>query len=160
MALRTRFTSTILSTLVVAGALLTSSQPATAEASSDAILTAGLEAMARAFGDSVGHILTLDPAGGTVILARYRRGYSAYTAGDFVSVSDTLAFCQESPFGGGLSSCEILAAPESTGYECDWDENDSWCSCQGIGDCIDMFRNGPCDEDLVCYDDGMCICGA
>jgi hypothetical protein len=161
MAFRTRFTRTVLSTLVVTGALLMGSQPATAEASTDAVLTAGLQAMAQEFGDSVGHLLTTDPAGGTVILAIYRRGYSSYTAGNFVSVDDTLALCHESPFGGGLSSCEILAAPESTGYECDWDENDSWCSCQGFYDCIDMFKTGPCnDGESACYDDGSCVCGA
>jgi hypothetical protein len=159
MALRTRFTSTVLSTLVVAGALFVSSQPATAEGSDpDPVLMAGLQAIAAEFGDSTGHIVTVAPNGATVVLARYLRVFGIYTSGDPVALDDTLGFCQQSPFGG-LSSCEVLVAPESTGYECDWDEIDSWCTCEGLYDCIDMFRTGPCDDDVSC-DGGGCVCGA
>jgi hypothetical protein len=161
MAFRTRFTRSILSTLVVTGALFIGSQPATAQASDpDPVLMAGLEAIAAEFGDSVGHILALDPAGAPMVLARYLRGFGfIYTAGDSVSQDDTLAFCYQNPFGG-LSSCEVLAAPDPTAYECDWDNEWSWCTCDGVYDCIDMLREGPCDDEEWACNDGICVCSA
>lgn len=159
MASRTRITRTILSTLAVAAGLFASLQPATADAS-DPVLTAGLQAYAEEFGNSVGQIVSQNQAGATVILARWLRGYQIYTAGDPVSLSDTFAFCQQSAFGG-LVSCEVVNPPGSTGYECDWDEQDSWCTCEGFYDCIDMFKTGPCtDGGYLSCGDGVCICEA
>jgi hypothetical protein len=156
MAFRTRFTRTILSTSFVVAGLFVGLQPASASAS---VLTAGLEAYADEFGDSNGHIVTQSVGGPTLYLAHLVRGfYMIYTAGNSVADDATLAMCQQSPFGG-LTNCQVVNPPSPTGYECDWDENDSWCTCEGLLDCVDMFKNGPCDEDVSCDGSG-CTCAA
>ena len=161
MTSRTRPTRTVLSALALAGALFVGSQPATANASDpDPVLTDGLRAFAAEFGDAFGHIVSTNSAGAPVVLALDSNGYGVYTGGDDVAIDDTLAFCSEDP-AGGLSSCEEVLPPGSTEYECGWNGEWSWCTCNGLIDCLDMFKNGPCTEggDTVCDEDG-CICEA
>lgn len=154
MNTQNRVTRTILSTTLVLGALFTGAH---AEASEpDTVLMASLEALADAFGDGA-RIENVDDNGETTVLAIELEGdVGVYTSGDRVSADAELVFCYEDP-RAGLSACE--GVPNVGAYECDSDENESWCDCFGLLDCIDLLETGPCTSGLDCgkY---ACTCSA
>ena len=145
-----------LSALAILATLIASSKPTLAEAADDASLTASLRAIADAFGDELGHIVSVDGSNETVVLAiDLGRSYAIYTAGDQVQASDTFVLCHEDE-AGGLSTCAPLP-PGSDEYDCGYDETDSWCICYGVTDCFFLAME-MCREPLECDPDLICSC--
>ena len=158
MTLQTRLIPSITSTLIVAGVLLAGAQSTPAKASGpDTVLTAGMEELAAEFGDLLGRISSVNMIGATSVLAVDTAGsYGVYIGGDVVGFDDTFAFCIEDP-AIGLSSCEEVAPPGSDAYDCDADDQHTWCSCNGMFDCFGMITDGICTEHAVC-EGNSCTC--
>lgn len=127
----------------------------------DYVRTESLASVASVLGDEDGHLIAVDDAGGTTILAYGTYSYVVYTEGDGVSSADDLALCTEDA-AGGLSTCASVAAPEvEYGYDIydDGTDRDVWAICGDVLSCAQLTRSGSCTDPLTCDDLG-CFCPA
>lgn len=115
--------------------------------------TRDLATLARSLPAADGHIVLVDASGTTRILASDGR---SYVAGYVVPVNASFALCQRGR--AGLNDCLTMPAPSAAGYECGaGPSGDTGCSCSGVFDCIQLIRDGACEDDLSCDSNG-CVC--
>jgi len=115
--------------------------------------TRDLATLARSQPAADGHLVLVDASGATRILASDGR---SYVAGNVVLVKASFALCQQGRTG--LDNCLTMPAPTPADYECGaGPSGDTSCSCSGVFDCIQLIRDGACEDDLSCDSNG-CVC--